>query len=218
MFAKEGFLLSTQWVGWKAPARLLQGDNLVLDSCCGNAMAHQVNLMHFFAGQRNLQEWARPVEMKAELYRANAIEGFDTLFALALLESGVEFRLAVTHVCSNEEPCIVERLECEHAVVEIHNNEQVLVTHGNGATESLFYLAAQAIHDVAPLSGDCSPVEADSAMVVPGLEEAAVRLLADGLLPSEAGVSWAQKGGEASIREISNLRSTVETLRDRKSP
>jgi predicted dehydrogenase len=82
------------WAG-----RLAIGDDLVLDSCCGNAMAHHIHNILFFAGTSELMNWAAPAWVESELYRANAIESADTIFARGELENGVEFRVAATHAC-----------------------------------------------------------------------------------------------------------------------
>lgn len=121
--------------GWAG--RLLMHGNLLLDSCCGNAMAHQLNNILFFAGQEGLDAWARPREIQAELYRANAIEGTDTVFARCTLESGFDIRLAVSHACSTDSQVSEERLDFEKASVEVHANQASRIWHKDGRVEEI---------------------------------------------------------------------------------
>src|SRR5690606_16855120 len=62
------------WAG-----RLAMQGGLVLDSCFGNAMAHHVHNLLFFAGEAGGFSWADIASARAELYRANAIESADTV-------------------------------------------------------------------------------------------------------------------------------------------
>lgn len=118
------------WAG-----RLLLGGNLLLDSCCGNALSHYVNNMLFFAGQGGLREWSRPIEIETELYRANEIEGPDSVFAAGVLENGVKFRLAISHACPNAEPVLQEEMTFEHATVEIKSNTAVEIRRAGKESE-----------------------------------------------------------------------------------
>lgn len=104
------------WAG-----RLMIGDRLLLDSCLGNAMSHFINSMLFFAGIAHPRQWARPREMASELYRANQIEGTDTIFASGRLENGVDFQFAATHAVGNAGESIEEIMVFDKAVVTIRN-------------------------------------------------------------------------------------------------
>ena len=110
------------WAG-----RLTLNGKLVLDSCLGNAMSHFLNSMLFFGDQEDLQGWARPADMTCELYRANPIEGTDTIFAICALENGVELRIAGSHACPNEEQITEESFEFEHATVTIRSSVHVTI-------------------------------------------------------------------------------------------
>jgi predicted dehydrogenase len=119
------------WAG-----KLLLNDRLVLDSCLGNAMAHFLNNLLFFAELQSLHQWARPANMSCELYRANAIEGADTIFAISRLRNGVEMRLAATHACEKAGEILEESLDFERARITIHAATQVTIQYENGATEA----------------------------------------------------------------------------------
>lgn len=100
------------WAG-----RLLLNGNLVLDSCIGNAMAHQAHDTLFWCGTDTLWSWGEVQSVNAELYRAHAIEGADTVFVKARIAQGPELRIAMSHGCANV-AIMRERIECEHAVID----------------------------------------------------------------------------------------------------
>jgi predicted dehydrogenase len=85
--------------GWAG--RLLTPEGrVVLDSCFGNAIAHFVHNMLFWAGGPELLSWVAPTTVRAELYRAHTIEGADTFFVEAGTAGGATLRFALTHACS----------------------------------------------------------------------------------------------------------------------
>jgi len=127
---EPSYFQRNKWAG-----RLTLDGNLLLDSCLGNAMSHFVNSMLFFANQNGLQAWARPLEMDCELYRANAIEGTDTIFADCRLDSGVGLRMAATHACDNKEQVVEERLEFERATITIKSVNIITIERPGRADE-----------------------------------------------------------------------------------
>ena len=68
----------------------------VLDGPANNAMAHDLQAMLYLLGP-DIRSCGRPVEVQAELYRANPIENYDTAAARFVLDSGAEVLLFVTH-------------------------------------------------------------------------------------------------------------------------
>ena len=130
-----------RWAG-----RMLIGDTVLLDSCAGNALSHYLNAMLLFAGKSGLQEWARPIEIQAELYRANPIEGPDTVFASCLLEGGIEFRMALSHACSNAEQITEETLIFEKATITIRSSNQLEIQRADGEHAS-FSMAGPSLAD-----------------------------------------------------------------------
>jgi predicted dehydrogenase len=110
------------WAG-----RLMMDDRPVLDSCLGNAMAHFVHNMLFWAGTTELYSWAQLASVRAELYRAHAIEGADTFFVEADTTASVNMRFALSHACAgaatHNEVVICENATLHYAVgrhIEIH--------------------------------------------------------------------------------------------------
>ncbi len=95
---------------------LLEDGRVVADSCFGNAMSHHVHNLLFWAGAPGLHACTPLAAVRAELYRAHAIEGADTFFVEADTPGGVTLRLATSHACSGaSSQC--ETIHCEHAVI-----------------------------------------------------------------------------------------------------
>lgn len=130
--------------GWAG--RLMYGDKLLLDSCLGNAMAHFINSLLFLAGIDHPRQWARPQDMASELYRANSIEGTDTIFASGHLTNGVDFRFAATHAHADSLSVTEEILVFDNAVVTIRDIGSGTIERPGFKTES-FSLTKPTLHD-----------------------------------------------------------------------
>jgi predicted dehydrogenase len=92
----------TEWAG-----RIRSGGEWVLDSPISNAFAHHLSLALFFAGARQ-ERSAAPVRVAAELYRAQAIENFDTAALRVETDTGVDIRFYASHSCKgSHEPELV---------------------------------------------------------------------------------------------------------------
>lgn len=105
--------------GWAG--RLMLDGRLVLDSCIGNAAAHQVHNALFWCGTQDFWSWGDLALVEAELYRVHRIEGMDTAFVRAKTGSGVDLRIGMTHACherQTQEECVA----CERAVIRYHIN------------------------------------------------------------------------------------------------
>jgi predicted dehydrogenase len=90
------------WAG-----KLRQEDCWVLDSPANNAMAHFLNLALFLTGS-GLRDSAEPVSVDAELYRANAIENFDTCALRVTTARGAVLLVLLTHACQTNFGPIIE--------------------------------------------------------------------------------------------------------------
>ena len=88
----EGYYARNDWAGKRKDAE----GAWVLDSPVQNAMAHDLHNMFYVLGKTR-ETSARPAEVEAELYRANAIENFDTAAARIRTEEGVEILFFVSH-------------------------------------------------------------------------------------------------------------------------
>jgi len=131
--AVRGATLAAQWPrpasyfsrnAWAG--RLLADGRIVLDSCFGNAMAHFVHNLLFWAGAPGLHSWAQLAAVRAELYRAHTIEGADTFFVetdtTALtnqLAVGTVLRVPINHFEGNYvcDAATLERLRADDRVV-----------------------------------------------------------------------------------------------------
>jgi predicted dehydrogenase len=120
--------------GWSG--RLLLGGRIVLDSCFGNAMSHFVHNMLFWSGGPGLHNWADVAAVRAELYRAHAIEGADTFFVEADLATGCTLRFAVSHACAGASTSS-ETVICDKAVLRYAVGGQVGVFWKDGRTERI---------------------------------------------------------------------------------
>jgi len=107
----EGYYARNDWAGKKRDAE----GAWILDSPVQNAMAHDLHNMFYILG-RETDASARPVEVEAELYRANAIENYDTAAVRARTEEGVELLFLVSHASEADRGPVV-RYEFERAVV-----------------------------------------------------------------------------------------------------
>ncbi len=129
------------WAG-----RLLMGDHIVLDSCFGNALAHFVHNMLFWCGRDALFSWAQPAAVRAELYRAHAIEGADTFFVEADTQEGVTMRFAISHACAGPSSQ-TETLVCEKATLTYIIGQKVEIRWTDGRVERLPIEAFDGVYD-----------------------------------------------------------------------
>jgi predicted dehydrogenase len=79
---------------WAGRARV--EENLVLDSPVNNAMSHFLMLMLYLAGD-SLDTAAEPTSLRAELYRAQSIEMFDTAVLRMTTAAGYQLAFYGTH-------------------------------------------------------------------------------------------------------------------------
>jgi predicted dehydrogenase len=117
------------WAG-----RLLVDGRVVLDSCFGNAMAHFVHNMLFWTGGPELFSWGQIAAVRAELYRAHAIEGADTFFVEADTAAGVTMRFALSHACTGPSSHM-ETVLCDRAVLDYAVGSHVEVRWNDGRVE-----------------------------------------------------------------------------------
>lgn len=86
-----GYYARNDWAG-----RLKAGGRWVLDSPANNAFAHFLMGALHLAGEQS-HEAANALHLEAELYRAQAIETFDTICARITTDTAVEILFSVTH-------------------------------------------------------------------------------------------------------------------------
>jgi predicted dehydrogenase len=114
------------WAG-----RLLMDQRVVLDSCFGNAMAHFVHNLLFWAGGPDLFSWGQPAAVRAELYRAHAIEGAETDTT-----AGVNLRFALSHACAGPSTHL-EMVLCDRAVLRYVVGRQIEIRWNDGRVEKV---------------------------------------------------------------------------------
>lgn len=129
------------WAG-----RLMMDGRVVLDSCMGNALAHFVHNMLFWIGGPELLSWAQIAAVRAELYRAHAIEGADTFFVEADATCGATMRFAVSHACAGQS-LHSEIVICEKAEVRYTVGQQAEVRWHDGRKETIPLGPFDGLHD-----------------------------------------------------------------------
>lgn len=106
----------------------------VFDSPFNNAVAHQIMNLLFLASPVPGQA-AYAGQIEAELFRAYAIESFDTGCLRARTASGVDLYFAASHACQTTVNPII-RLEAENAVVSYgYLQPQATIAYRDGRTE-----------------------------------------------------------------------------------
>jgi predicted dehydrogenase len=137
---------ATLFAAWPRPAdyfrrnswagRQMMGDRVVLDSCFGNANAHFVHNLLFWVGGPELYSWAQPAAVRAELYRAHAIEGADTFFVEADTTTGVNLRFALSHACAGA-GTHAETVLCDKATLRYIVGQHAEVKWHDGRVERI---------------------------------------------------------------------------------
>jgi predicted dehydrogenase len=105
--------------GWAGRVRV--GDAWVLDGPMNNAAAHVINLAAYLAGEKP-HEFARPLWVQGELYRANAIESEDTDCLRAELDTGVQMEVHLT-LCASANHPRTWTIIGEKGTARLHDND-----------------------------------------------------------------------------------------------
>src|SRR4051812_41434489 len=124
------YFARNNWAG-----RLLIDGHMVLDSCFGNAMAHFVHNLLFWTGGPELFSWAQIAAVRAELYRAHAIEGADTFFVETDTTSGITMRFALSHACAGSSTH-TEIVLCDKATLRYSVGGQIEIRWNDGRVET----------------------------------------------------------------------------------
>ena len=90
---------------WAGRQRAADG-SWILDSPVNNAMAHDLHNMLYLLGP-SIDRSAQPVEIVAELYRANDIENFDTAALRVRTTSGAEVLFYGSHAIAGTGPRVL---------------------------------------------------------------------------------------------------------------
>lgn len=100
---------------WAGKLKTSKGE-WVLDSPVNNAVAHYLHNLFYILGEtRETSDW--PVDVVAELYRANEIESYDAAAIRCHTKTGAELLFYAAHPVAHDIGPIVE-YEFEHAVIE----------------------------------------------------------------------------------------------------
>lgn len=104
----------------------------VLDSPANNAMAHDLHNMLYLLGP-SAEHSAQPIDVVAELYRANAIENFDTAALRVHTDNGAEILFYGSHAIPADSGPVF-RFEFSSAVVEYATNQSPIVARFTDGT------------------------------------------------------------------------------------
>lgn len=204
----RSYFARNNWAG-----RLAVDGVPVLDSPLNNAFAHFVNLSLFFASPRPDESAAVELE-SAELFRAHAIESFDTAVVRARTPEGVAVWLGVTHTCrATREPEIIITGD-SGSIVWRHEQAAVLTdAHGEVLRREMSdsFVARHAMMDAVlrrltdPAAQICSP---DIAGRHTALIEAVQR--AGAVVPVPAGILAWQGEAAAAVPVVAGLELALD--------
>ncbi len=112
---------------WAGKLKAADG-SWVLDSIANNATAHYLHNMFYILGDsRETSAW--PVDVQAELYRANAIENYDAAAIRCHTNDGVEILFYAAHCIPAHQDPVME-YEFEQAVIEFpHDQNRGFMAH-----------------------------------------------------------------------------------------
>lgn len=150
------------------------GDTWVLDGPHNNANAHSVNFLCFLAGNAAAAS-ARPVSIRAELYRAKPIRTADTVALSVQTAEGVEVFFAASH---STEQLINPRfaVDTDRAVLDIGDDNGVTVRWQDGRPDEELILADE-VHEASSVEGAIARVSGDLSAPVCELEVARAQTL-----------------------------------------
>lgn len=106
----DSYYARASWAG-----KIKLGERWALDGPINNPLIHYMHEGLFFAGAA-LAATAQPLRVQAEIYRAHAIEGEDTVCMRSWLKGGAEMRIYLTLCAPESQPATV-KVECEHASI-----------------------------------------------------------------------------------------------------
>lgn len=136
------YFARNNWAG-----RLLAPDGgVILDSCFGNAMAHFVHNLLFWAGTDSLMSWGQPETVRAELYRAHEIQGADTFFLESRTSGGAILRFGLTHACEGASTH-AETVICEKASIHYTVGQRAEIRWHDGRVEPVALDPFNALHE-----------------------------------------------------------------------
>jgi predicted dehydrogenase len=117
----ESYYRRNDWAG----RRRHEDGAWILDSPVNNAMAHDLHNMLYLLGDQT-ERSAQPVEVVAELYRANEIENFDSAALRVRTETGAELCFYGSHAVAHEMGPVFD-FEFERATIEYAGGQSDIV-------------------------------------------------------------------------------------------
>lgn len=233
------------WAGRKKDDR----GSWILDSVANNATAHFLhNMLHLLG--RTIDSSIKPIEVIAELYRANPIENFDTSAIRVLTEDKTEILFYATHAVKDQlGPIFVYEFESatvaynDPTIPESANKliarfkDGYIKDYGSPNHSSIRKLwktidaikgrdivycplesaiahtltingAQESTQDIVEFPEEIIRRDGEPVLNwVDGLEEAFKYCYREGILPSEANISWAKPGKKISLEGYTRFPS-----------
>jgi predicted dehydrogenase len=197
------------WAG-----RIQRNGVAVLDSPANNALAHYVNLALFLLGPDERSS-AIPVSVEAELYRANAIENYDTCAMRARLAPEAELMIYLTHACVetiNPQLSMIDLATINEPAARVamfrkfanwaRGGDELVVTLEMARSHQLLVSAASqcaAIHQIPGEYLEVVPRGSGSVTAIKQVERVFRECASRRWLPSDLDVPWAKRGESVSL-------------------
>lgn len=140
--------------GWAGKRRLESGEWL-LDSVASNAAAHYLHNMLFLTGNE-IDQSAEPIQIEAEVYRANPIEMFDTCALRIRMADDAELLFYATHavpqnqerepefIIEGEQGTVTLRYEEGKEIMTGHLTDGRSISYGAPSENNMYKLSCMA--------------------------------------------------------------------------
>jgi predicted dehydrogenase len=208
----EGYYQRNDWAG----RRFSKTQQPVFDNPLNNACAHHLHNMMYVLGDRP-DSSAMPLSVKAELYRANDIETFDTAAIRVLTTGGAEVMCIVSHATRAEAgPTFI--FEFEQATLEFAGNQPTDSSKDGAGIQAHFAdgrIKAYGSPERAPERKLCAAVESarSNQPTVCGIEAAMSHtLIADALHHGVVPVEFAASLKHTVTQQNGQQRKWIEGL------
>ncbi|MFO7636723.1 MAG: Gfo/Idh/MocA family oxidoreductase [Clostridia bacterium] len=118
--------------GWAGKIKDEDG-HWVLDSVANNATAHFLHNMFFLLGE-TIDTSDHPAEIKAEIYRANEIENYDTFMGKMKTRRGVDLLFLASHAVENNVHPVFEFIFEKGKITFDYAKDSILYGHVSGGS------------------------------------------------------------------------------------
>jgi predicted dehydrogenase len=198
--------------GWAG--RIRHNGKWVLDSPANNALAHYVNIALFLLGPDERSS-AVPTSIQAELYRANAIENYDTCAMRLRTEPNAELMVFLTHASIetiNPQLSMIDLATINEPAARIamfrkfadwcRGHDELVVTLEIARSHQLLVSGASrcaTIHQIPREYLEVLPHENSTITAIKQIERVFRECAMRRWLPAEMEVPWAKRSGSMAL-------------------